>query len=179
MGQYYAVHRANGSGDELTHWKYIKKIKRPNGKTRYIYDQSELDKYNNEVVEKKEYTKDGRDVTEETTYKKSNSFFDGKSTLTVDGSMWTLGGPSSRYSIKSTTKTQGKLSRAQAKAEKWIFDTFLKKPLAKARYPKRTKNTSLKSISSKTISAGKAKLSQLFTTVGTAKATKSVRSLKR
>jgi hypothetical protein len=29
---------------ELMHWKYIKRVKLPNGKWRYYYDQSELDK---------------------------------------------------------------------------------------------------------------------------------------
>jgi hypothetical protein len=29
---------------ELMHWKYIRKEKLPNGKTRYYYDESELDK---------------------------------------------------------------------------------------------------------------------------------------
>lgn len=53
---YYAVIR-RGSEDELTHWKYIKKIKSKNGKTRYIYDRSELAKYENEVVEKKRETR--------------------------------------------------------------------------------------------------------------------------
>jgi hypothetical protein len=30
---------------ELMHWKYIKRVKLPNGKYRYYYDQSELDRY--------------------------------------------------------------------------------------------------------------------------------------
>lgn len=34
---------------ELMHWKYIKKEKLPNGKVRYYYDQSELDKYENTI----------------------------------------------------------------------------------------------------------------------------------
>jgi hypothetical protein len=31
--------------DELMHWKYLKKVKLPNGKYRYIYDENELKKY--------------------------------------------------------------------------------------------------------------------------------------
>ncbi len=30
--------------DEIMHWKYIKRVKLPNGKWRYIYDESELKK---------------------------------------------------------------------------------------------------------------------------------------
>lgn len=35
--------------DEMMHWKYIKRVKLPNGKYRYYYDESELKKYENEV----------------------------------------------------------------------------------------------------------------------------------
>lgn len=31
--------------DEICHWKYIKRVKLPNGKWRYFYDQSELEQY--------------------------------------------------------------------------------------------------------------------------------------
>lgn len=36
--KYYAVTR-KGTGDELTHWKYIKKYKGDNGKWRYVYEK--------------------------------------------------------------------------------------------------------------------------------------------
>lgn len=32
--------------NELVHWKYIKRVKLRNGKWRYIYDDSSLEKYN-------------------------------------------------------------------------------------------------------------------------------------
>lgn len=35
--------------DVLVHWKYIKRVKLPNGKYRYYYDQSELDALEKEM----------------------------------------------------------------------------------------------------------------------------------
>ena len=40
--QYYAVQRTGEKKNELTHWKYIKREKRPNGKWRYYYDKKAL-----------------------------------------------------------------------------------------------------------------------------------------
>ena len=37
---YYAVHRTGSYNDELTHWKYIDKIKTESGEWRYIYDKN-------------------------------------------------------------------------------------------------------------------------------------------
>ena len=37
--------------DEIMHWKYIKRVKLPNGKYRYYYDQSELDNMQKQIDE--------------------------------------------------------------------------------------------------------------------------------
>ena len=123
---YCAVVRAGGS-DELTHWKYIKKVKTKNGKTRYIYDTSELKKYENGITE----TKTDKDGTETTTvYKDVNDVLSSESTLTNHYSFYGSGVNASGTTRK-ITKSRGKLDRvtdnAQAKAEKWIYDKFLKK----------------------------------------------------
>ena len=46
--------------DELIHWKYIKKIKLPNGKWRYYYNQSELDKYKQAAYDSVNARKDAK-----------------------------------------------------------------------------------------------------------------------
>lgn len=128
---YYAVTRV-GSEDELQHWKYIKKIK-VKGKWRYFYDQEELDKFkygDKEVSVKRDtdsYTSYGDLIKTTKTYKKSNSLFSKK---TVNKEYETQPKRSMTKTWKITnekvTYKQGKLSRLQAKAEKWVFDTFLK-----------------------------------------------------
>ena len=117
--QYYAVIR-RGSEDELTHWKYIKKIKSKNGKTRYIYDRSELAKYENEVVEKKRNETGGKDTVE---YKKSDSFFR-NGTETFESTISLLYNDPKPITSRRVTKYQGKLDRCYAKGEKFIYDNF-------------------------------------------------------
>ena len=117
--KYYAVTR-KGTGDELTHWKYIKKIKSKNGKTRYIYDRSELDKYENEVVEEKKNETGGTDTVE---YKKSDSLF-GEGTRTFTNTTSFLYADSKPITSTKVTKYQGKLDRYYAKGEKFIYDNF-------------------------------------------------------
>lgn len=122
---YYAIHRSKPN-DELKHWKYIKK-KKVNGKWRYYYDESELDKFDKGAVEVKEgVKKDGTKYTNTTEYKKSNKLLSKKekTIITTNGSIGDR-----KYKNKSTdiTKTQGKLDRAVAKGEKWVFKTFFKK----------------------------------------------------
>ena len=117
--KYYAVTR-KGTGDELTHWKYIKKIKSKNGKTRYIYDRSELAKYENEVVEKKRNETGGKDTVE---YKKSDSFFR-EGTETFENTASFVYNGSKPITSRRVTKYQGKLDRYYAKGEKFIYDNF-------------------------------------------------------
>lgn len=130
MEQYYAVERVAPS-DELQHWKYIKK-KKINGKWRYYYDTSQLDKFNygdKETSVKrytKEYTNEADLVKTTKTYKKSKSLFDKKTTTKeYAGRKSSLGREYTVFDKKVEYK-QGKLSRLQAKAEKWVFNTFIK-----------------------------------------------------
>ena len=112
---YIITRDSENRNDELKHWKYIKKIKGKNGKWRYIYDRSELDKYDKEaVVTEHVTTNDGTTMRNAVKYQKSNKLFDSIGS----------GGGSGRSHI-SYTKNQGKLSRATAKAEKWIYKNFL------------------------------------------------------
>ena len=129
--QYYAVVRT-GSNDELQHWKYIKK-KKVNGKWRYYYDKSQLDKFKygdkeTKVTRKGEsYTTYGTLTKTTKTYKKSKSLFDKKSIKEERphnpkrslGRTWSVVNKKVEYK-------QGKLSRLQAKAEKWVYNTFIK-----------------------------------------------------
>lgn len=119
---YYAVHRT-GEKDELTHWKYIKKIKGANGKTRYIYDQSELDKFDKEATIEKKNKEGGTDTVE---YRKTDKLFKEGDKTTINSVRYIIPGGKT-YTSRVTTKSQGKLDRAYAKGEKLIYDTFLKK----------------------------------------------------
>lgn len=117
--------------DEMYHWKYIKK-KKVNGKWRYYYDTTELDKYKNNVVET-EISKGATqmirdlgvyDVTKRniTNYKTSNRLFD----KTSDSLNNIVGSNGHVYLDNHYYQYQGKLSRAYAKAEKKIYNTFYK-----------------------------------------------------
>lgn len=111
--------------DEMYHWKYIKK-KKVNGKWRYYYDTTELDKFDREeTVKSKKIDKDGNRVVRETEYRKSDKLFSPGNSI-FKFSMSPLSGSGSSYSGVTTTKYQGKLSRAYAKAEKKIYNTFYK-----------------------------------------------------
>lgn len=101
--------------DEMYHWKYIKK-KKVNGKWRYYYDNSELDKFarGDSVVNSKDNTIDTK------IYRQSDRLFDKKST--GNGSINMTGAKT--VNLNTTIHEQGKLSRSYAKAEKKIFDTF-------------------------------------------------------
>lgn len=101
--------------DELQHYKYIKREKK-NGKWVYYYDTKELDKYNRgEAVTSKKMNADGSKVENTTKYKKTDKLFDSQSIISSKTNS------SERV---TTIQYQGKLSRARAKAEKKIFDTF-------------------------------------------------------
>lgn len=60
--------------DEMMHWKYIKREKLPNGKYRYYYDQSELDRYKEEAVKKsyKAYVDEDAYAESKAAYEKAN-----------------------------------------------------------------------------------------------------------
>ncbi|MGN1217758.1 MAG: toxin glutamine deamidase domain-containing protein [Phocaeicola sp.] len=145
--EYYAIRTGS---DELTHWKYIKKVQKPNGKWRYIYNRSELDNYNSGKAVESEYTdSNGNVVKTKTIYRKSNSLFDGESSSTFGFN---------KNLTKTIVKKQGKLSRLQAKGEKWVFDKFLKK-----------KNKKLSEASEK---KGKSFVDKLFNKLGVSKTKK-------
>jgi hypothetical protein len=123
--------------DEMYHWKYIKK-KKVNGKWRYYYDTTELDKFDKEAtVTSKTVDEQGTKITKTTEYKKSNNLFDpGERKFSFSTSLY--GGGS--YESEKITKYQGKLSRAYAKAEKKIYNTF---------YSGKRKNTKVSSLKNK------------------------------
>lgn len=117
--EYRAITKEDPKKD-LTHWKYIKREK-VNGKWRYYYDDSELRKFDKGVTETSRTRDNGNIIDTKTTYSQSDKLLDGRSKVTVSTGLLS-GGRAESVNIK---KSQGKLSRAQANAEKWIFDTFV------------------------------------------------------
>lgn len=103
--KYVAVVRR--SDDDLQHWKYIKRIKTASGKWRYIYDDSELKKYEQGLS----YTRaDGAKVS----YKvNKDRVYDGTKTITVNNK------------VSTETHELGKRSIRRAKAERWVYDKVL------------------------------------------------------
>ena len=151
---YYAVHRS-GNNDELKHWKYIKKIKGPNGKWRYFYDTTELTKYRDEN-RVGTYDKDGTKTT--TTYKDTNNLLSSRTTYSNDASMY-ANGKTYRFKSKKVVNERGKIDRAidntQAKAEKYIYNKFYKN----------RKSGSLRKTSKKTINKGKRAIDKLLRSI--------------
>ena len=120
MSELYAI-RPVGD-DSLQHWKYIKKVKTKNGKWRYIYDTSELKKYESGREETK--ISNGPNAGEyKVKYRQSNDLFDGNFTSTSYGRNRKTG---KRYTYQYRIKTQGRISRASARGEKFIYDNVLK-----------------------------------------------------
>ena len=110
--EYRAVTKEDPKKD-LTHWKYIKREK-VNGKWRYSYDDSKLQKFQQGVT-----TEVGsRNNRKKTIYEQSDGIFDDKDEYSVE----TTAGKTTVVTLK-----QGKLSRLIANGEKWIFDNFLNK----------------------------------------------------
>lgn len=103
--------------DGLHHWKYIKREK-VNGKWRYYYDDSKLRDFTKGTTKTSKTTDEyDRTITNTTQYKQTNDLFDKKTTITSGGTVL----PTNTTVINE----QGKLSRIEADAEKWIFDTFI------------------------------------------------------
>lgn len=94
---YYGVSKTEKS-NELKHWKYIKKV-RVNGKWRYFYDDSETQKYDNNVTENSQIT---------TKYKNTDRFGDSESVTTYGSNN------------KTIVKNRGKLSRSIDNGKNWI-----------------------------------------------------------
>lgn len=120
MDKSYAINRTD-SNKELTHWKYIKRVKGRNGKWRYYYNNYDNEKYNKQVetytVEERT-TSDGEKVNTKvrTAYEDSNDMFTETDTIVTQNGKY-------EYNIIR----RGKLDRFIAKAEKWVFDKFLTK----------------------------------------------------
>ena len=113
LDHYYAVVRTGQKpNDEIRHWKYIKRVKK-NGKWKYFYDDREVNKYKrNEIVV-------GGKNSDATFYTTTNRLFN-----YTDKSQMNLPG---NKKVTINVKYQGKLSRVQAKGEKFVYDTFLEK----------------------------------------------------
>lgn len=120
MSNFIITRDLDNASDELRHWKYIKREKGKNGKWRYIYNDSELKKYNKGIVETKEKNTATEQSKDTIKYQKSNNLFDKESYVKSES----LVGKKKKNSY--TTKSQGRISRAQAKGEKWIYNNFLK-----------------------------------------------------
>lgn len=103
--------------DELQHWKYIKRVKGKNGKWQYIYDEGELNMYKNNAETGMVSQRDGvkKKVTNE--YKMSDELFDRHLKVT------TIYGDK-KHTSEHNEYSMGKLSRARAKGEKWLFDNI-------------------------------------------------------
>ena len=108
--EYRAILTRSGD-DELKHWKYIKRVKGKDGKYRYIYNDQKHRMHQIGVTESK---RDANGAVHKTQYKQRQGLYDHESTYQL------FNGGSSL-----TVKYEGKLSRAAAKGEKWIFDNLI------------------------------------------------------
>lgn len=138
MEKYYAITRSD-SNDELQHWKYIKRVKGKDGKYKYYYDlDQELTKYKNGTT----IVESSPTGTRKTTYKQTNDWLDSKTEAKVDTFTFDANsGTTVKVSKGDVTYSQGKISRAIAKGEKWIFDNLIsdKKKAPSQRNKKKTK----------------------------------------
>lgn len=154
--EYRAVTKEDPAKD-LTHWKYIKRVKK-NGKWRYYYDATELKKYRTGANETKkavttvkntndligdehtfnyngvEYTVKNRGIIEQLMNNGVGDSVDKQTVITfymktddlLSSSSSTVSG-NTKNSTTYVFKKQGRIDRAIANAEKWIFDKFLNK----------------------------------------------------
>lgn len=109
--------------DELYHWKYIKKVKTKNGKWRYIYDRKLDLKYSNNSTEHKDLT--NKNLEEVTNYHDTNDMLDRSNNKTIF--VPNKGDSKKGRLIIYKERNRGVVGRAQAKGEKWVYNTFLKK----------------------------------------------------
>lgn len=113
MNELYSI-RMTGEPN-LQHWKYIKKVKTSGGKWRYIYDDSELKKYENN----RSNNFDRNNTHYAVKYKQTNDLLSGRTTFSTYG----LGSPHPHNS-KYIVNEQGKLDRWYAKGEKFIYKSI-------------------------------------------------------
>lgn len=114
------------SDDELQHWKYIKRVKGKNGKWQYYYDtaNTDLQKYKNKLITNSSENIGNHTFEKRTEWKQHDGLFDKteKSDWVKVG--WNNDNSHNQY-YQIETNYQGKLSRAAAKGEKWIFDNLI------------------------------------------------------
>ena len=110
------------SNDELQHWKYIKKVKMPSGNWKYIYDpDQELTKYKSGYKETGKINLENKaDPNYTFSYKQTDDLL-GR----ADWSYMLYPELGNMIDDVNITLTQGKIGRAVAKGEKWIFDNLI------------------------------------------------------
>lgn len=119
---YYAIYRTSPD-DELTHWKYIKKVKTSGGNWRYIYDDSINNKYENSNENRYTTTEPYRGKTNTKT--NIDYYMDGKRFINKKSS--TTSKPvkqEDNSGYKSTAVTvyeRGALERSAAKGEEYLY----------------------------------------------------------
>lgn len=110
------------SDDELQHWKYIKKVKMPSGKWKYIYDPAqELTKFKNGTKITGKINLAGKSDPDATINYKQSDDLNGR----IDWSYMFYPELGNLYDDVNISLTQGKIGRAVAKGEKWIFDNLI------------------------------------------------------
>ena len=108
--------------DELQHWKYIKKVKMPSGKWKYIYDPAqELTQFKNGTKITGKIKLEGKSSPDATINYKQSDDLNGR----IDWSYKFYPELGNLYDDVNVTLTQGKIGRAVAKGEKWIFDNLI------------------------------------------------------
>lgn len=132
MGQYYGIQKKNGS--DIEHWKYIKK-EYVNGKPRYYYDRSELNKDVETKWRDKIVDDELRIQYEETMVNDTSDWRSGKTLVSEKEEVSDMpsnffGWPYSktRQHTKYYYKNRGKIERAMNKAhatvEKVAYDAI-------------------------------------------------------
>ena len=125
---------------ELKHWKYIKKYKH-NGKWVYVYDDELDNKYSDNITEANvtetvAYNKNGgfdlgskynKISSNKTSYKDSDRLFSKTTTNTTTKKSDALFKKEKEVTETVITKERGKIERAAAKGEKWLYDNIFKK----------------------------------------------------
>jgi hypothetical protein len=135
--------------DELYHWKYISK-KRVNGKWRYVYYIDLDNKYKTgekvKSVESERFGDNGYVTRAKTvTYKDSNSLFSKTEKVPTHTDLKGVKGKNGKFTDLYTERvamkrSRGILERSQAKAEKYIYDTFLKEGSSFNKFKDKAKN---------------------------------------
>lgn len=107
--------------DELYHWKYIKREK-VNGKWKYYYDEDLNNAYKSgkqsEIAINAHQHGKTTEYVQKKKYEDTDNLFSTKSSYEIT---------TDRSKDEITTYKRGKIERALADGERWIFEKFLKK----------------------------------------------------